>query len=352
VPEGEATKAGAVESRLEGSDKRIAQIYVLRRIARWPGVRQSDRSELLAATIVGGLPLASCVLQQITTGGVDWFVWATAVVYGALITLMLWSAIYSWNHVLALGGLVDAMVRGDDGASVSASLNRALGWGPQALVFTLGVVASTAAGAVLSEPLGPHAGNAGLAYTITIGCTGGIGGLTVYWLWGGPALLYPLAHTDHPALDWLAPLQTPAIQAASRLMIDGSRLATLGLLLFTIPIAMTVALAERTWAVWALSLSSLVFSLITVIACAILPQMALEDLVRRSKARSLKQVREELPGLEAVLASPAAYQSIVDLYERIACARVSIIDWKRLLEYGLLLLSSIVPIAIALLSSG
>jgi hypothetical protein len=344
-------QTGAVQRRLEGSDERVLQIAATRWLSRRPGFRRCWRSELFAAVSIGGLPLVSCGLQQMTTGGVDWFVWVTAAVYGALIALMLGSAIYSWKRVIVLGAAVDAMVGGHDGTKVSASLDRALGWAPQFFVFAFGVVASTAVGALLSEPLGPHAGTVGLAYTFTIGWTGGIGGLTVYWLWGAPVLLYPLAGTEDPTLDWLAPLQTPAVQVASRLMIDGSRLATVGLLLFTIPIALTVALAERTWSVWVLSASSLVFSIITVLGCSILPQMALENLVRRSKSQNLDRIRKALPDLATALASPTSQLELVELYERLAKAEVSIIDWKRLLEYGLLLLSSVVPIAIALLSS-
>jgi hypothetical protein len=338
--------------RLDGSDQKVLQIVAVRKIAAWLRIGRSRRAEALAAAMIGCVPLLGCGLELIGGGDVGWFVWSTAVTYGALIVFMLLSAVYSWARVIALGPSIDSILDGEERVNVSRPLGRALGWTPQVVVFALGVICSTCVGALLSGPLGTYAGNAGPAYSLTIGWTGGIGALTVYWLWGAPVLLYPLARIKHPNLDWIAPLQTPAIQEASDLMIDSSRFAAFGLLLFTIPIALTVALASRTWSVWVLSVSPVIFSLVTVLACSFLPQIALESLVRRGKAQTLKTFRQQLPDLTSLLRSPTPQAlGSVDLYERLAHSSVSIIDWKRLLEYGLLLLSSIIPVGVAILSS-
>lgn len=276
----------------------------------------------------------------------------TALVYGGLIVSMLLGAVYSWPRVIKLGPGIDAILDGEDRATVSRSLGHALGKAPQAIVFLLGVACSTCVGVLLTDPLGPYAGDADLAYSITIGLTGGIGALTVYWLWGAPALLYPLATTENPKLDWVAPLQTPVVQEASRLMINSSRLAAVGLLFFSIPIALTLALASRNWVVWVLSVSPVVLSVITVLSCSLVPQIALENLVRRGKRNVLTTSASLLPNLSdlAQARTPEALAA-VELHERLANSPVAIVDWRRLLEYCFLMLSAAVPVAVALLSS-
>lgn len=347
-----ATFDDGIRSRLKGSDQEILQIRVVTALASLRWIRQSRNPPMLAAIIIGCVPLLGAVAESIGGGGVGWFVWTTAIVYGFLVALMLYSAVHFWNRVIELGAAIDSILDGHGRVTVSRSLGRALGLLPQAAVFAFGLAFSTWVGFQLTEPLGHYAGNAGLAYRLTIGWTGGFGALTVYWLWGAPAILAPLTRIEHPRLDWVAPLQTPAVQQASRLLIDGSRLAAAGLLLFTIPIAMTLALASRHWAVWVLSVSCLVFSLVTVLVCSLLPQIALENLVRRGRAYTLKRVRLSLPKLEDLLEAPTPEAvAPVEIYERLAQAPVTVVDWKRFAEACLLLLSSAVPITIALLSS-
>lgn len=324
----------------------------VRWLASAPWIRRSRRPEVVAAGAIGCIPLIALGLEAVCDREVGWFLWTTAAIYSALIIFMLLGAVYSWGRVISLGPGIDLILDEPDREKVSKPLGQALAWQPQALAFAGGVVVSVCVGVLLSDPLGRYAGNAGLAYDLTIGWTGGIGALTVYWLWGAPALIYPLASIDHPNLDWLEPLHTRGVQEVSRLMIDSSRLAAIGLLLFTVPIAMTLALASRDWSVWVLSVSPVVLSLITVLACSFLPHISLDNLIRRGRTQTLRTIKPYLPTLSSLLDAPEPEIPVsVELYERIARSPGSVVDWKRLLEYCLLLLSSVVPIGIALLSS-
>lgn len=347
------SSTGSIGARLARSESEVLQIAVVDRIASLGVTPDSERtSTSLAIVLLGGLPIAACAIEALAGLRVGWFVWSTALVYGLLIAFMIYGARRSWAEVIRLGADIDAILDGEDRQIVLKWLDRALGQIPQLVTLICGGAFSAWVGFKLTGPIGHrYLGDAASAYIFTIGWTGGIGAITVYWLWGSPATLYPLARTEHPKLDWIAPLQTPAVQRASRLMIDSSRLAAIGLFLFTIPISVTLAVASSGWSVWALSISPFVFSLVTVLGCSILPQVALEDLVRRGKSHTLATIRPKLPSRADVFEQPTSEAVLAAMfYERLAHSPVSVVDWRRLVEYLLLLLSAIVPIAIALLS--
>jgi hypothetical protein len=226
-----------------------------------------------------------------------------------------------------------------------------LKWPRQILALVFGIVASTWVGIKLSEPLAGYADHGGLAYHVTIGWTGGLGALTIYWLWGAP-LYYPLTRIEEPKLDWVVPLQTPAIQRLSRLTVSASRWSTFGLLLFMIPITATVIVASGEVSVWILSAFPLIFAFVTVLACSVIPQIVLQDLLRRGRRGTLAEICAVLPTPTDVFRDldPEQLQA-VELYQSIANASVSTLDWKRFIEYLLLLLSALVPVAIALAGS-
>jgi|GEM_PF-3133719 len=343
----------SVGDSLKGSDRRVLLIAVTGWLSSLPPIRRAKRPFWLAAAVLGLVPLLACVAEHFRGEGVGWFVWMIATVYGLLIALMIVGARYSWTSLIRLGPDIDAVLAGADRATFLAWLERALGSVPQILAFLFGVVFSTWVGIQLNEPLSPrYVDEAGIAYSVTVAWTGGVGAVTVYWLWGAPVLFYPLARVEQPRLDWIAPLQTPLVQNASRLVIYSSRIAAVGLLLFTIPIAITLGIASRQLSVWLLGIAPLILSLATLFACSVLPQIALEDLVRRGKSHILATVRPFLPSPGEVFAQPQPeLLRSTELYERIAVSPVSVVDWKRLVEYLLLLLSAIGPIVIALLSS-
>jgi len=346
--------AGSIGDRLAGSEDEVLQIALVDWVASLPLIRVGGRAAvLLAAMAIGCVPAVACAIEYLAGGSVRWFVWTTAAVYGVLIAFMNFVARRSWHNVIDLGMGVDAILDGQDRQTVMRWLNRALGQAPQLLALAFGALFSGWVGIELTGPIGHrYLGDAAAAYVFTIGWTGGVGAIMVYWLWGAPALFHPLAQTDRPKLDWIAPLQTPAVQMASRLIIDSARAAAVGLLLFTIPISITLALASKSWPVWVFSMSPLAFSLVTILGCSILPQIALEDLVRRGKSQTLAKIRPHLPSPDDAFRSPKGeVLSAIAFYERIAEAPVSVVDWRRFVEYLFLLLSGIVPIVIALLTS-
>lgn len=343
---------GRVQARLRASAGEVMQIRITSWLAFLPVIRNLRYPVIAAAGIMGCIPLLTAVGELIAGQDVGWFVWGTAILYGVLVAVMILGAFAAWAQVIDLGPDIDFMLDEADQQTVSEWLGRALRWWPQTLALLFGITFSSWVGIHLSDPLGNYADQGRLAYSVTIGWTGGIGALTVYWLWGAPVLFYPLARIKRPKLDWVAPLQTPAIQKASRLTVSSSRLSTLGMLLFTVPIALTLALASRQWSVWVLSISPAVFSLITVLVCSVIPQIALQDLVRRGKSQTLAAIRPYLPTAAEAFDDPQAQRmQAIELYQDIAGSSVSMLDWKRFIEYLLLLFSAIVPVTIALFSN-
>lgn len=345
-------EAQSIGQRLGGSAGEVLQIATLEKIASLPLIRSSRFRMSIAALLVGSPPLLACLIQALAGDCVGWFVWTAAVIYGLLVATMVLGARWAWAAFGKLGGDIDAILDGRDRVSVLGWLDKALRRTPQILATVIGVAGSSWVATQLTGSLGEdYLGDGDIAYVITIGWTGGAGALTGYWLWGVPAMFYPLSHTHQPKLDWIAPLQTPAIQKASRLMIESARLASIGLLLFTIPIAITLAVASGNWSVWALGISPIVFSIVTILGCSVLPQIALEDLVRRSKRQTLASIRPHLPSPADAFEHPKPETlEVVAAYERLAKAPVSIVDWRRVLEDLLVLLSAVIPILIALLT--
>jgi hypothetical protein len=345
----ESVSKGMVQARLKHSAGDVLQIRISRWLSSLPPIRSSDHPVIAAAVLIGSIPVLAAIGELVAGQAVGWFVWGTAILYGVLTVVMILGAFEAWVQVIDLGPDIDDMLDEDDQRTISEWLDRALCWRPQVLALLFGIIFSTWVGIHLSEPLGKYADQGRFAYSVTIGWTGGIGALTVYWLWGAPALFYPLTRIGRPKLDWVAPLQTSAIQKASRLTVSSSRLSTLGMLLFTLPIALTLALATRQWSVWVLSISPAVFSLVTVLICSVIPQITLQDLVRRGKRQTLAAIRPHLPTPTETFEDPQAERiQTIELYRNLASSPVSMLDWKRLIEYLLLLLSAIVPVVIAL----
>lgn len=340
-----------VERRLAGSQRHVLQIAAVEWLGSHLPLVSPKAGQAIAALCIASVPLLGSAVEVLLDGDVGWFVWTTASIYCLLTVLMLLGAVNTWKRVVALGPGVDAMLDQRNRRRLSGWLGFALDWRPQVLALIFGIGTSMWAGIQLSHQLSDYAGSASFAYNLTITWTGGIGAMTVYWLWGSPTLLFTLSSVKDPELDWVAPLQTPAIQETSRLMIESSRLATIGLALFAIPIAVTVALASTHGSVLALSIASVVFSITTVLGCSFLPQIALENLVRRGKEHTLKMLRPKLPSFSELVENPTPEAvARVELYQRLAASPVVVVDWKRMLEYTLLLSGSIVPIAIALAS--
>ncbi len=342
---------GRIHDRVNGSANEVVPIRVARFLSSLPVIRGSRYPLLNAAALIGSLPLLAVIAELIPGQSVSWFVWSTAAIYGVLIVAMVLAACDVWEKLVALSGDLDAMLEAADQEAMADWLSRALRWRRQILAVVLGIAASTWVGIKLSGPLGGYAEHGGFAYSVTIGWTGGIGALTVYWLWGAP-LYYPLTRIKEPKLDWVAPLQTPAIQRLSRLTVSASRWSTFGLLLFMIPIAATVMLASGEVSVWILSVFPVIFAFITVLACSVIPQIVLQDLLRRGRRQTLAEIRAVLPAPKGVFRDlhPEQLQA-VELYQSIANSSLSMLDWKRFIEYLLLLLSALVPVAIALIAN-
>lgn len=196
-----------IGARLARSETEILQIAVVDRIASLITAGKSKRvSAPLAVAFLGSLPLAACAIEALAGLEVGWFVWSTALIYGLLIAFMIYGARRSWAGVIRLGTDIDAILDGEDRQIVLKWLDRALGRIPQWIALSCGIAFSSWVGLELTGPIGHHyLGDAAVAYIVTIGWTGGIGAITVYWLWGSPATLYPLARTEQPKLDWIAP---------------------------------------------------------------------------------------------------------------------------------------------------
>ena len=342
---------GRIHHRVKHSADEVVAISVARFLSSLPVIRDFRYPLPSAATLIGILPLLAVIAELVDGETVSWFVWSTAAIYGVLIVAMVLAACDVWQKLVALSGDLDAMLEVADQEAMAEWLSRALRWPRQILALVLGIAASTWVGIKLSGPLGSYADHGGLAYHVTIGWTGGIGALTVYWLWGAP-LYYPLTRIKEPKLDWVVPLQTPAIQRLSRLTVSASRWSTFGLLLFMSPIAATVIVASGEVSVWILSVFPVIFAFVTVLACSVIPQIVLQDLLRRGRRETLAEIRAVLPTPTNVFRNldPTQLQA-VQLYQSIANSSVSTLDWKRFVEYLLLLLSALVPVAIALAGS-
>jgi hypothetical protein len=345
-------REGEVQKRLEGSEGEVILLRLARAIAARPIVRRSCHPMLVASLLIGSPPLLVVLIELAGGRSVSWFIWGTATVYWLLIAVMVLGAADAWQQVLRLGSDLDSMLEEADQQAVARWLSWALRWWPQTLALVLGIAASSLVGGKLATPLGAYADHGGLGYRVTIGWTGGVGALSAYWLWNAPALFYPLSHVERPKLDWVVPLQTPAVQKASRLTVTTSRLSTLGLLLFMLPIAATVVLASGELAVWILSVAPVVFAGITVVASSLIPQFILQDLLRRGRRTTLAEINAFLPGPAEVFRGlrPQQMQAVA-LYQSIANSSVSTLDWKRFVEYLLLLLAAFVPLVIALINS-
>ena len=302
----------------------MVPIWLARRIEALPLIRRSPYPRALGAALIGSPPLLAVLAEMAQGQMVSWFIFTTAAVYGLLIAVMILGAFDAWAQVVRLGPDLDAMLEDRDQRTVVEWMSRALRRWPQILSLLFGIAASTLVGIKLSDPLGGYAEQGVVAYGITIGWTGGIGGLAAYWLWGAPAVFYPLTRIERPRLDWVVPLQTPAIQKASRLMVTTSRLSTLGLLLFMIPIALTVVLASRELSVWVLSVVPVIFAGITVLASSMIPQIVLQDLLRRGRRKTLAEIRSLLPAPTVVFKDPQPSQmQALELYRNIANSPVS-----------------------------
>lgn len=349
LPAGECS----ISQRLQSAEREVLQIALLDRLSSAPVLRAARHSRLLAASLLGSLPIATTGIERLAGDHIGWFVWITAAIYGVLVTFMLFSAPRYWPLFAALGPDIDAIIDGDGRKEVLRRLNWSLSPWPQLVALACGAVFSTAVAVELTGPIGTrYLGAGALSYVVTIGWTGAVGAITAYWLWGAPATLYPLARTESPRLDWLAPAHTPAVEKSSRLMIECARFAAYGLFLFTIPIALTLALSSGAWAVWAFSISPIVLSLASVFGSSVIPMRALEALLRAGKANTLAAIQPYLPTPAQAFANPDSRElvALLGLYRQIAGAPVSLINWRRLTESVLLLLSVIVPIVIALIS--
>lgn len=345
-------REGEVQRRLRGSENEVILLRAAAAISSRPVVRASRHPTLVASVLIGCPPLL-VVLSELAAGqSVSWFIWGTAVIYGLLIAAMIGGAVDAWRQVLDLSPDLDAMLEDADQRAVAAWLSLALKLSPQILFLLIGIVASSLVGNKLATPLGGYADHGGLGYRVTIGWTGGVGALSAYWLWSAPALFYPLGRVKSPKLDWVAPLQTPAVEKASRLTITTSRLSTIGLLLFMLPIAVTVVLAPGELWVWILSVAPVAFAAITVVTSSVVPQFILQDLLRRGRRKTLAEIRAFLPGPAEVFQGlqPQQMQAVA-LYRSIADSSISTLDWKRFVEYLLLLLAAIVPLVIAFVNS-
>lgn len=341
----------SIGERLNNSASEVLQIGATERLASSPIVRSARFPFLLASAMLGLPPLLGCLAQTVTGECIGWFVWLTAAVYGLLIVCMLLGGRWAWRSLCELGTEIDAILGKDDHGPVTRWLDTALKTAPQLLVFLCGIACATWVAIELTDPLAGYLGDGRVAYVLTIGWTGGIGAITVYWLWSVPGLFYPLARAPEPQLDWVAPLQTPGIQQTSRLMRNSARLAALGLILFTIPIAVTVAVSSESEWVWAVSVSPLVFSIATSLVCGVLPQIALESLARRGKSRTLAEIRPLLPSPADAFSDPQPDRlELIAQYERLAGTPVILVDWRQRIERLLLFVSTVSPIAIALLT--
>jgi hypothetical protein len=341
--------SGEVSKRLQGSWDEVIPLRLAAGVAAWPVIRGARNPFVVASLVIGAPPLLAGIAEFADGQSVSWFIWGIAAVYGLLIAVMIWGAKHAWQQVLKLGGDLDAMLPDVDQRAVADWLSRWLRTWPQLSAMLFGAVLATAVGVKLSGPLRGYADHGGFAYDVTIAWTGGVGAVTAYWLWGAPALFYPLSRVEQPNLDWVVPLQTPAIQKASRLTVTTSRLSTAGLLLFMLPIAGTVFLASGELSVWALSVAPALIAGVTVVASSVVPQIILEDLLRRGRRKTLAEIRRLLPPPTEVFqtAQPAQMQA-VELYQAIGNASVSTLDWKRFVEYILLFVSAMIPLAIAL----
>ncbi len=348
--DGQGAHKGHVQRRVRHASTEVVPIQVAQALASLPIIRDLRYPLVAAAALIGSPPLLAVLAESVAGQSVSWFIWGTAIIYGVLVGAMVLAASDVWQQVVALSADLDAMLEESDQQAMAEWLSRALRWRRQILSLVLGIATSTWVGITLSEPLGGYADHGGLAYSVTIGWTGGIGALSVYWLWGAP-LYYPLTRIKNPRLDWVVPLQTPAVQRVSRLTVSASRWSTFGLLLFMIPIAVTVIVASGEVSVWILSVIPVILAFITVLACSVIPQIVLQDLLRRGRGHTLAQIRALLPTPDETFRDlqPEQLQA-VELYQAIATSSVSTLDWKRFIEYMLLLLSALVPVAIALIS--
>lgn len=342
---------GRIQQRLKHSADEVVSVSAARWLASSSVIGAFPYPLPIAAILIGSLPPLAVLVELVDGETVSWFVWSTAVIYGVLIAAMVLAACDVWEKLVALSADLDAMLGPADQGAMAEWISRALRWPRQILAFVFGTVASTWVGIKLSGPLAAYADHGGLAYHVTIAWTGGVGALTIYWLWGAP-LYYPLTRIEDPKLDWVVPLQTPAIQRLSSLTVSASRWSTFGLLLFMTPIAATVIVASGEVSVWILSVFPLIFAFVTVLACSVIPQIVLQDLLRRGRRGTLAEIRAVLPTPTDVFRDldPEQLQA-VELYRSIANAPVSTLDWKRFIEYLLLLLSALAPVAIALAGS-
>jgi hypothetical protein len=345
-------RGGAVERCLEDSWDRVIPLRIVGLISS-RRLFHKFRDSIVAPAVLIGVPPVLAALAELASGRpVSWFIWGTATIYFVLVAVMVWGTAHVWEQVLQLGPDLDSMLEEADQKAVARRLSRALKTWLQISFFALGVIAATVVGIKLAGPLGSYGDRGGFAYRFTIAWTGGAGALSVYWLWGAPALFYPLSRVAQPKLDWVVPLQTPAVQKASRLTVSTSRLSTLGLLLFMLPIAVTAILASGEPTVWVLSVAPVAFAGVTVMASSVVPQVILEDLLRRGRRETLAEIRALLPPPADVFHSLQPQQmQAVELYRSIGNASVSTLDWKRFVEYLLLFLGAIIPLVIALADS-
>jgi hypothetical protein len=339
-----------MQERLKNSAQEVLLLWLVEIPTRWIGRRLSGRlAGALASIGVASPPVLAVAASSVAhhVGGLEWFIAAD---YSGLLCLAFRGGKQIWPELLEASASLDQLAGSTEVRALAVRrfdviLCREL----QIAVFVVGIAFSALAAMAVREAL-EGAVHLDAAYVVTIAWTGGIGAMLIYWLWVAPTTVLLGVDVPSPCVDWLAPLETPGIRQVRHLMIKSIQRAGVGLVLFTIPIGVTVAQDPSATLLQWLAGAATGFSLCTVLFVTLLPLHRLSKIAHRGKVQALDALRPLVP-LPSHLTRSVRQDDllIAILYERAAAAPTSLVNLRRLVESGILIAAQIASVIVPVL---
>ena len=265
--------------------------------------------------------------------------------YGALVFLALFFARTTWRQLMAVTGSLDDLL-GPEATNVAERFLRLLRPAYQWFALAIGGAGSLIAALLMKTAVSGDA-HLDVGYLVTVTWTGAIGLLIVYWIWAAPMLLFQASRVEYPVVDALAPLLTPGIRKARRLMQTSAWRAVARLTLFAIPIGLTVAVDPSDTVVLVIAGLALAFSTMTVAFVAVVPQRFLGAICRQGRDQELDRIRVFMPPSAHVMKEPTAEMAVsIHFYEQVAGASVTTLSWRRVAEWLLQFAAATTPLAV------
>lgn len=257
----------------------------------------------------------------------------------------------AWRGLVKLGDSLSSMVAFiEHERSIAAWLHERGAMAPQ-LVFSLstGFCASLAAFTTqrfLGPTLAPcPVGMIGIAWTAALGAN------SVYWLWYVPLLIRKVCSTPTLHLRWHDPVRTEGVRGLSRLLGRSTLLATIGAVLFEMPILYSFWIEGHSAFIAAITVLCTFCVLGTIVFTGFMPQFWLTKAVRKERERILDSLSQDIEQARMAGQDEKASGILdkVSLYSYIADARDATVDRRAVRDYMFAIVLAILPVVLPLL---